>query len=515
MSRKCDHVGLTNKKTLAVRLAIVMPLFILQFIDCSAALAQVQGRAVSCGCYCGVSVPAPCSDEDCKRACGWKPPATGGNNPAGAAASGLQQPFFNLGVGIGQAIGKALVGDPAEEAQRAAEREFARQQAEEEARLRAAEEARKRQEQYDRISSQAQLSEGFDGQNSGPPLMLGDGDDGLRPHGTSFFGLGGGAGGSPTSVNNNAKVVDLRPRQGFTATAAAPANAGNALPLMLGDPDQTSGPAPNTDANVVDLRDKKSPYVVSPNAAKGTSQSPKAQPASSKPGTSTTAANSSRSSSTEEFLFPGNGTFPKNPDKSLLNPLIELPKGESLPQRGESGDEFFARLEKTKLGRKIADEEYHESLFGSTAGAPPYPRGQNQIVDKILDNAIERIGQHETTKINEACRTAAKEMNAAWAEMEKQGIIRPGEDLNNKEKTDVVYENTMMSARHSIYDQLEKDIRAAKFESEHDLMILKQFIKQTQTPAFLGGPSEKAVKDPAQMKRLLNNYMTYYSGYSQ
>lgn len=32
---------------------------------------------VSCGCYCGISVPPPCSDDACKRACGYQEPVTG------------------------------------------------------------------------------------------------------------------------------------------------------------------------------------------------------------------------------------------------------------------------------------------------------------------------------------------------------------------------------------------------------------------------------------------------------
>lgn len=33
--------------------------------------ASAQGRAVSCGCYCGKVLPPPCSDDACKSACGW------------------------------------------------------------------------------------------------------------------------------------------------------------------------------------------------------------------------------------------------------------------------------------------------------------------------------------------------------------------------------------------------------------------------------------------------------------
>ncbi len=32
-----------------------------------------------CGCYCGIYLPAPCSDDACKRACGWQDP--GGSVP--------------------------------------------------------------------------------------------------------------------------------------------------------------------------------------------------------------------------------------------------------------------------------------------------------------------------------------------------------------------------------------------------------------------------------------------------
>jgi hypothetical protein len=54
---------------------------------------------VSCVCYCGITLPAPCGDEDCKRACGWKEPSgTGapyGGSPAeligNAVSDGIRQ----------------------------------------------------------------------------------------------------------------------------------------------------------------------------------------------------------------------------------------------------------------------------------------------------------------------------------------------------------------------------------------------------------------------------------------
>ncbi len=210
-----------------------------------------------------------------------------GGSSSGGAAAGLAQPFYNLGYNFGQSLGKALFGDPQEEARKRAEQqmqtaeqaqaaEAARQMAEVEARIRAAEEAHKKQETFDRLSTQIQLSEGFDGQKSdGPALMLGDSDSGLRPQGTSFFGTGGGAGGSSAGVNNDSRVVDLRPRQGYSATtAAAP---GDNLALIMGDPNEASRQAPITDSKVVDLRDKKAPYVVDPNVVKGRTNTQGAQ----------------------------------------------------------------------------------------------------------------------------------------------------------------------------------------------------------------------------------------------
>jgi hypothetical protein len=432
-----------------------------------------------------------------------------GKGSSGAAGSGLYQPFFNLGYGIGQSIGKALFGDPQEEARKRAEEqwkeaerarlaEIARQEAEAREAARQAEEARIRQETFDRLSSQLQLSEGFDGNRSGLTLMLGD--DGLRPQGTSFFRLGGGTGGS--NLNNDSKVVDLRPRQGYSAVAAAPANLGGTLPLIMGDPDISS--------NVVDLRDKKSPLVVDPKTVKGETKPAGSQHVSQTP-IAVSSSGSSSTSGVDEFLFPGQRIFPKNRDKQLLNPLIELPKGESLPARGETSDEFFARLDKTTLGRKIADEEYRSLLF-PTDGGKPYPRGQNPVVDKIKDEGIGQIVDIEMNRIHEACRKAVADMNAEWAEMERKGIIRPSEDLSKKEKTDVVYENAVMAAHHRVYDQLEKDIRAAKYRSEHNLWILKRFCDQTQTAGSLGGPSSKELNDPEQMKSLLGKFMNDYSG---
>jgi hypothetical protein len=197
-----------------------------------------------------------------------------------------------------------------------------------------------------------------------------------------------------------------------------------------------------------------------------------------------------------------------------LNPLIELPKGESLPQKGETADEFCGRLEKTNLGRKITYEEDSKLLLNSEVGSSTYHRGQNPVIDKIVDDAIGQNVEREISRIHDACQRVVADMNAAWANMEKQGIIRPGEDMKEKEKTDVVYEQAILPVRNRIYEQLEKDIRDAKFKSQYDLSILRLFVKKTQTAAFLGGPNDKDIENPEQMKRLLNDLMIRYSGYS-
>ena len=322
-----------------------------------------------------------------------------------------------------------------------------------------------------------------------------------QPLGPAPVQADNGTGTSTISAPNNSKIVDLRPRQGYSVTAAAPANPGDVLPI-IGDP------------NVVDLSDKKAPYIVDPKVVKGATQPLAAQPTVPKVSATVSPVASAGSAKTTEFLFPGKQTFLQNPEKPLFNPLIELPKGESLPQKGETTDEFYGRLEKTNLSRKIANEEYHELLFGAAAGGAPYPHGQNPVVDKIVDDAIEQNVEREARRIHDACQRAVTDMNAALAEMEKKGIIRPGEDIKGKEETDVVYEQAIMPVRNRIYDQLEKDIRAAKFKSEHDLMILKRFAEQTQTSAALGGPSDKDLKNPERMKILLQEFMTKYSGHS-
>lgn len=96
MSRRRGKAALGARKALSSRLAIMIPLL---FMNSSLALAQVPGKAVSCGCYCGVMIPPPCSDEACKKACGWKG-GSGGRSPAATSpadiGTGMMQQFNQL-----------------------------------------------------------------------------------------------------------------------------------------------------------------------------------------------------------------------------------------------------------------------------------------------------------------------------------------------------------------------------------------------------------------------------------
>ncbi|MFA6091621.1 MAG: hypothetical protein WCU88_00035 [Elusimicrobiota bacterium] len=104
---------------------------------------------MSCHCYCGIDLPAPCGDEACKRACGWN----GGGGAVSGGGFNLQQQMAitgasAIGNALGNAIGNALRGDPAADAAR---REAARRQAEWEAeQRRLAEEARRKKFEADR-----------------------------------------------------------------------------------------------------------------------------------------------------------------------------------------------------------------------------------------------------------------------------------------------------------------------------------------------------------------------------
>ena len=61
----------------------VVSVFILMLAPAAPALAQ---SAVLCGCYCGINISPPCSEQACKNACGWQSGSgSGGSNQSGPA----------------------------------------------------------------------------------------------------------------------------------------------------------------------------------------------------------------------------------------------------------------------------------------------------------------------------------------------------------------------------------------------------------------------------------------------
>ncbi len=375
---------------------------------------DIQGGCAAAPCDCrsvgGSFHPVEskwCNYQLCYNQCMSERKGGSSSGGGGAAVGGLYQPFYGLGYSIGQSIGKALFGDPQEEARKRAEAaamaaeaprqaEIARQRAEEEARIRAAEEARKRQEQYDRLSSQLQLSEGFDGQGHSLPLMLGDGDDGLRPQGTSFFGLGG----SATSVNNDSKVVDLRPRQGYSATAVAPANPGDALPLIMGD------------QNIVDLSDKKAPYVVDPNVVKDKIQTHEAKPAAMKAKTAVPPVTSSSASNEQQEQKQVRSL---QDNQQVMRPVDEISK-----QRMHAKEEM---LQKAAESDRQLDEQNRHNPLSTLKGIPQ--------IDPVGSGEFKAKAEKAQRGWQKALGCAMEEVYARAKSLGPAGI-RFSQDLRNE-----------------------------------------------------------------------------------
>jgi len=179
-----------------------------------------------------------------------------------------------------------------------------------------------------------------------------------------------------------------------------------------------------------------------------------------------------------EFLFPVRSIFPKNPDKPLLNPLIEKAKVASLPSRGETVDDFVARFRKTDLFKQI--EPLYNAEIKPWGTGKMYPRGTYPDVDSFVDETIARMSSEYVSGVRDACRKAVETMNAEWARMEQSGMIAHGEDLNQREKQDVLYENAMMSIRHRVYEQLGKDIGRVMTRDQVALDRLKERIPEMQ-----------------------------------
>ncbi len=180
----------------------------------------------------------------------------------------------------------------------------------------------------------------------------------------------------------------------------------------------------------------------------------------------------------KEFLFPGKSSvFPENPDKPLLNPLIEQAKAKNLPVPGETADAFYARFQKSDLFTKLDQED--NSLHPWDNGTA-YPRGKYPAVDKTVDETLKGIQEHETSGLQAACQNAVKQMNAEYASMEQQGIIHPGDDLAAKEKNDAAYQQALMHARHRVYEQFQKDVQVTLIQHDTALDKLKLDIPKLQ-----------------------------------
>jgi hypothetical protein len=152
--------------------------------------------AAQCGCYCGKWLPPPCSDDACKRACGWRAPS-----PAPSTA----QPSNNNEADR-QRQQEAERQRVEAERQRQREIEAQRQREEEEARFRQQEFERKKQEA---LSSMKDIAGGELGLKGGDA-----GDLGLKDVGDTG---GGGLKDGPNSPKPACKwgdqgsaVVDLR-----------------------------------------------------------------------------------------------------------------------------------------------------------------------------------------------------------------------------------------------------------------------------------------------------------------
>lgn len=160
---------------------VIIPITILTFNNISFA------DAVSCHCYCNINIPAPCGDEDCKRACGWREPSSSGG---GVAVGGVYQPLYGLGYNLGYSFGQWLFGsdsDPQAEYQKQQMMAELRRRQAEAARLRQEEEARRLAAMYNRLSAKLKLSglpnlqmKDSENKGTGLKLKLGDNADGQK-----------------------------------------------------------------------------------------------------------------------------------------------------------------------------------------------------------------------------------------------------------------------------------------------------------------------------------------------
>ena len=189
------------------RLASIILLSSILLLSQDISFAGIAG----CGCYCGKVLPPPCSDDACKRACGWQEPSSG------ASQTG---PSYDY---------EAEQQRQEAERQRQLEADRQRQLELEEQQKREEEEARKRQEEFERNKQEALKSMkgiaegelGLKGADTG-------GDFGLKGMGDSGAGLG-------LKGIGDASVVDLSDKKGplIVDPSVVSVQAGVANPVQL------------------------------------------------------------------------------------------------------------------------------------------------------------------------------------------------------------------------------------------------------------------------------------------
>lgn len=184
---------------------------------------------VSCQCYCGISLRAPCGDEDCKRACGWQEP------------SQPSPPAYDQ---------EAERQREEAEYQRRQEAELQRQREIEEQKRREEEAARKRREDFERSKQNALKS----------MKGIAEGELGLKGGDAGELGLKGmGDSGSPGLGLKETQAPAGKPR-----------------------PKKMECEWGTLDSSVVDLRclglDPNKPITVDPHIARGEERAFPAQP---------------------------------------------------------------------------------------------------------------------------------------------------------------------------------------------------------------------------------------------
>lgn len=180
----------------------------------------------------------------------------------------------------------------------------------------------------------------------------------------------------------------------------------------------------------------------------------------------------------KEFLFPGKpSAFPPDPNQPLRNLYVEREKAKNLPAPGETAEAFTARFLTSDLFKKLDDTD--NSLHPWNDG-PVYPRGKYPAVDKVVDETLQSIEKNEAAGLQDACRKAVEQMKAEYANLEKQGLIHPGDDLAAKDKTDDAYHYALDDIHHRVFQQFEKDVQATLIRHDAALDKLKLDIPKLQ-----------------------------------